>query len=230
MSTTTALRLAGQTFGHLTVLHRAGRIARRSAWLCKCSCGTEITVRSDKLVQNKIRACGKNGHTWVSVRPKSLRLSYPNEYSIWNGMRDRCRNEKTKAYRWYGEKGVKVCRRWNRFEKFLADMGPRPSSEHSIERKDPRGHYEPDNCCWLLINQQGRNKRRSQWVEFKGERRLVCELADEHHIPRGTVWYRLHAGWPIEKALTAIGDRRNMRELIKPTNLPKKALDRIFGS
>ena len=73
------------------------------------------------------------------------------EYRIWHSMRSRCYNEKHTAYRHYGAKGVTVCRRWRQsFEAFLADVGPRPSARHYLDRfPNASGNYEPGNCRWF---------------------------------------------------------------------------------
>jgi hypothetical protein len=76
------------------------------------------------------------------------------EYRIWNGMKSRCLNPNRKDYPRYGGRGVTVCERWLRFENFYADMGPRPSPKHSIDRIDNDGNYEPGNCKWATLAEQ----------------------------------------------------------------------------
>jgi hypothetical protein len=80
------------------------------------------------------------------------------EYECWVSMRDRCRNPNNKRYEHYGRRGITVCRRWDTFENFLADMGPRPDG-HSIDRIDNDGNYDPGNCQWATRSQQRRNRR-----------------------------------------------------------------------
>lgn len=80
-------------------------------------------------------------------------------YHIWTDMRERCRNPKRHNYKNYGGRGIKVCGRWNDFRNFVADMGPKPSPNHSLDRIDVNGNYEPSNCRWATIHQQNANQR-----------------------------------------------------------------------
>lgn len=82
------------------------------------------------------------------------------EYRIWTHMKGRCLNETDARYADYGGRGIIVCDRWvESFAAFLADMGPRPSKSHSIDRIDNDGGYEPSNCRWATDQEQSLNKR-----------------------------------------------------------------------
>lgn len=80
------------------------------------------------------------------------------EYRAWQAMRNRCYNTRAKDYAYYGAKGIRVCRRWNKFENFLADMGRRPSALHTLDRIRTAGNYTPGNCRWATRETQARNR------------------------------------------------------------------------
>lgn len=80
------------------------------------------------------------------------------EYKAWTAMRERCLNPRAHNYYLYGGRGIRICERWNDFEKFFADMGPRPAG-YSIERENNDGNYEPSNCRWIPMLEQSRNRR-----------------------------------------------------------------------
>lgn len=83
-------------------------------------------------------------------------------FDIWTGMRQRCYNPKTSGYKYYGGRGIKVCKRWlSSFQTFVRDMGERPSPKHSIDRMDSDGDYRPSNCRWATPKQQAEFHRRS---------------------------------------------------------------------
>ena len=125
------------------------------------------------------------------------------ERHAWQAMNRRCYNPKCPDYQDYGARGITVCERWrDSFENFLADMGPRPSSKHSIDRIDVNGNYEPSNCRWATLKEQLRNQRRNPRYEFRGERLTLTDIAERSGIPRLTLHYRLKRGWNLEDAAT----------------------------
>lgn len=88
------------------------------------------------------------------------------EYRTWSNMRHRCANPKTIGFADYGARGIVVCERWrNSFEAFLADIGPKPSPQHSIDRIDNDGDYEPGNVRWALMTEQAANRKRLRRTE-----------------------------------------------------------------
>jgi len=124
------------------------------------------------------------------------------EFRTWCHIRSRCLNPNNKFYSDYGGRGITVCQRWlDAFENFLADMGPRPSVKHSIDRIDNDGNYEPGNCRWATISEQARNTRQNRNIEFNGSTVCVTDLARMHGIDPRTLTRRLDSGRSVEEAL-----------------------------
>jgi hypothetical protein len=94
-----------------------------------------------------------------------------------------------------------VCPQWERYEQFLADMGRRPSSAHSLDRKDNDGDYTPENCRWATVIEQARNQQKRLRVTIDGETRLACEWADSYGISRALLYHRLSGGWDPKRAV-----------------------------
>lgn len=84
------------------------------------------------------------------------------EYDAWIGMKRRCNNPNSSRYKDYGGRGITVCERWMVVENFLTDMGERPTIEHSLDRKNNEGNYEPSNCRWATHEEQNQNQRLSK--------------------------------------------------------------------
>jgi len=131
------------------------------------------------------------------------------EFHIWQGMLARCCVSTNRAYRLYGGRGITVCDRWlSSFENFYADMGPRPSPKHSIDRIDNDGNYEPGNCRWTTQKVQCNNRSGNRLLTYKGETKTMQQWADIHNIPYNTLLARIvNYGWAIERALeTPVSD------------------------
>jgi len=93
-------------------------------------------------------------------------------------MRQRCFDPKHKNYALYGGRGITVCERWLTFENFYADMGPRPTPKHTIDRfPDKDGPYAPDNCRWATWTEQQNNRSNNRHVLVNGERLTIAQAA-----------------------------------------------------
>jgi len=96
-----------------------------------------------------------------------------------------------------------VCERWEDFESFYADMGPRPGSDYSIERIDNERDYEPSNCIWVHRSKQARNTRRNRYLTYNGRTQTLFEWAREIGISPAGLCTRLNRnGMSVERALT----------------------------
>lgn len=132
--------------------------------------------------------------------------AYPSrrpEYRAWEAMHARCYSDTCISYPHYGARGIKVCERWQSFENFLDDMGPKPSRKHSLDRKDNDGDYTPENCRWATKVEQMNNRTNSRWLEHDGKRMTLAQWARELGITEAALESRLRKGWPLERALTA---------------------------
>ena len=116
-------------------------------------------------------------------------------------MKTRCLNPKNAWFKNYGGRGITVHPSWvSTFEAFLADMGPRPSARHSLERKNNDGNYSPDNCVWALPKDQQRNTRRNRFVLLGGERITMAEAAERLDVPYVSFKWRIQQGLSPEEA------------------------------
>ena len=80
------------------------------------------------------------------------------EHYIWRSMLARCNNPNDSSYPYYGGRGINVCDKWRDYAAFLADMGKRPTTTHSLDRIDVDGDYSPGNCRWATRSEQQKNK------------------------------------------------------------------------
>lgn len=110
----------------------------------KCKCGSVKSYDLSKLIHGRTTSCGCRHSSTTHGKTKSA------EYSVWETMRRRCKSPKHVSYKNYGGRGISVCEAWDKsFEAFLLDMGPRPSSNHQLDRINNDGNYEPGNCRWI---------------------------------------------------------------------------------
>lgn len=129
-------------------------------------------------------------------------LSYAPEYRAWQQMRLRCLDPEHAAYASYGGRGITVCDRWREDPAaFIADLGPKPSPKHELDRIDNDKGYEPGNCRWVTRKVNDRNRRSNRFVTFRGETLTIAEWCERLGLPGDTVRWRL-SRWTVEEALT----------------------------
>jgi hypothetical protein len=153
---------AGAKFGYLTVKQRSPKKGNSVYWVVECVCHKRETVPSFYLLRKKFPKTSCGCKSYEGANP------YPETKVCWHSMHLRCYYTKHVAYKDYGGRGIKVCARWHRdnpkgWENFLKDMGPRPTvngEQLTLDRKDPDGNYEKDNCRWADKLTQANNQRR----------------------------------------------------------------------
>jgi hypothetical protein len=196
------LDLAGQRFGLLSVVERAGKRGSQALWRCKCDCGAECTKTLGNLRSGHTKSCGCLRST-VTTEAKTKHAMYGTPtYRSWSSMLTRCNTPSNHKYPDYGGRGITVHGPWHDFATFLADMGERPSGT-TLGRQDNDGNYEPGNCSWETDKQQGRNKRNTKLFEFEGITATLPEHCERLGLNTSTIRSRVYTyGFSIEKALT----------------------------
>ena len=187
--------LHGRRFHKLVVISKSRtRNCGAIMWKCKCDCGKIAFKKGSSLVGNRVKSCG-----CLTAKHKKSKTK---EYGVWARMITRCERSNLPDYR---GRGIRVCKRWLKFENFYADMGPRPSDAHSLDRINNNGNYTPSNCRWATISQQANNKRSNVWLTYAGRRKTLAQWAKYLDISYQALQFRRRLGWPIDQVL---GPRR----------------------
>lgn len=186
-----------------TVLDEAPQRPGGREFHCRCDCGETSIVREYALTSGTSKSCGcLQREIAGDLRRTHGQVGTP-EYDIWRGMIYRCHNPGDKAFVYYGARGIVVCDRWRESVlNFIEDMGPRPSPKHSVDRRENDGPYSPENCYWATQPEQMGHTRRSHWLTFNSETRILTEWAAIIGVSPCTIHSRLRKGWTIERTLT----------------------------
>lgn len=161
--------LKGKRFGRLTVIDRLPTVNKRVMWLCKCDCGNETPVDSQNLRYGHTQSCGCIHRETLSKASTTHGNSKTRLYGIWNHMKTRCYRKSYHAFRHYGGRGIRICDEWrNNFDAFQDWAMSNGYEEHlSIDRINTDGNYSPDNCRWVTMADQNKNKRAKNGYKIK---------------------------------------------------------------
>jgi hypothetical protein len=185
--------LTGQKFGMLTALSHFVK-NKRTYWQCRCDCGKVVTKLLDDVV---------NGYTCGCISKLTTHgMTKTVEHRTWEGMIRRCRGLQPDSKRNYFDRGIRVCDEWVRsFSQFYADMGPRPSANHSLDRIDNDKGYYKENCRWATKKEQARNQRRNVFLTYKGKTKTVSAWAEELNLTSAALRSRKLKGWTDDEVL-----------------------------
>lgn len=192
--------LKGLQFGRWRVISYAGSDGNGNAkWLCECECGSQKDVLRHSLLSGRSTSCGCFNKEVLSSM-KTHGMSKTPIYKLWHSMKTRCTDPKSHRFSRYGARGIKLCKRWMKFDNFYADMGEMPPGK-SIDRIDNDGDYEPSNCRWADSRTQSRNKLSNKIVTINDEKVCISDAAKMFEINFSTVRGRLRRGWSTADAL-----------------------------
>ena len=170
-----------------------------------CDCGNTVYgLKVRQLQSGNNKSCGCWNRKAIINRNTKHGESKTRLYKIWQGIKKRCYNKKSKRYMDYGGRGIVVCDNWldwNNFKQWAIENGY--TDEMSIERKNYNLNYEPYNCIWIPLPEQSKNRRSCNWITYNGCTLNLTQWANKTGIPRSTLSNRINnLKWDIEKALT----------------------------
>ncbi len=188
--------MAGRRYSSVTALCRVGTCSSRDAkWRFSCDCGQQFETSGYAVRSGRVTSCPKCSLKRSAIATTKHGKTNSPEFRTWTDIQTRCHNERSASHADYGGRGIVVCGRWRAsFEDFLADMGPRPTPQHSIERIENDGNYEPGNCRWATRKEQANNKRNNLRIEIDGETKTLAQWADELGVSYSAMWFRYQQG------------------------------------
>ena len=178
-----------------------------------CIKGCDGDVQGHNLCRPHYQAWRQNGHPLHFFGRRSPILkgkSASKEYKTWHSAKRRCTKVAAPSYPNYGGRGIRMCARWmESFDNFLEDMGAAPTRDHSLDRVDVNGNYEPSNCRWATASQQSRNTRsvrlsadivataKGRWESGEAPHRIARDMGVPYsalqQAIRGKSWADIHA-------------------------------------
>lgn len=196
--------IVGNRYNNLVVVERLPNIKGGiTVWKCLCDCGNYTIVRGHNLKNGAVKSCGCLKNT---TKP-SLKHNMSNTriYREWANMKRRCYTPSIKSYKDYGGRGITVCNEWKEsFESFMKwALNNGYADNLTIERKDTNGNYCPENCEWIPLNQQQKNRRNCRLINYNGQTMTLTEWCKKLNLPFNRIHYRLYSlGWSFERAIS----------------------------
>jgi len=176
---------------------------------CHCQiCGREKNIDFTSGILTRTRkthaSCGKNRVRGLGIASENVRF-----HRIWMTLRARTNNPNNTSYKYYGGRGIKS----DGFELFV-DFYDKMHESYleavkkygdeslvRLDRIDPNGDYSVENCRWVSLDEQKKNKRNNRWFEAvapDGEKFIACnrvKFAEKHELKRVTINHSLLYGY-----------------------------------
>jgi hypothetical protein len=202
----TRLDITGETYGHLKALEFRGKTKQNQAvWAFEClACGNVIERPSHTVRNGNTRSCGCVTNKMKSLSKTKHGASKSSVYGSYRAMLRRCSDTEDPMFHRYGGRGIAVCSRWlgpDGAANFLADMGEKPSPQHTIERIDNDLGYSPENCRWATRKEQADNRYTTKHITVDGE--TLSQADWDRALGNGlnVVGDRVRRGWSRDTAV-----------------------------
>lgn len=196
-------KLLSTKFNRLSIIKELNPIINKNGTKtrlvqCLCECGVVKNIRLYALVNGASKSFGCYCNEVLSDRFKKMNYKHGlfgiREQRLWSAMKTRCSNKNTLSYRWYGGRGISVCKSWQEsFMAFYNDMGECPKGM-TLDRIDVNGNYEPSNCRWATTEQQANNKTNTIYITANGQKKTMKEWANELNIKVNKLYYQYRRG------------------------------------
>lgn len=198
--------IIGRRYNRLTFIKEESPKSNHRRGLFRCDCGKETIIGIYDVTYGHTSSCGcyriENQKQSATTHGATRDRNNPPEYRAWKAMKARCYDKNNISYQNYGGRGIVVCEKWlNDYSAFLADVGEKPTPQHTIDRIEVNGNYEPSNVRWATKIEQMRNTRLVHPVTINGVTKLICEWAEISKVPEESISSRLRSGWDVERAV-----------------------------
>lgn len=202
------ISIVGKTFGRLRVLsdiddegNLLGTPSNRRC-IAVCECGTVRKYSCRSIRRGHTLSCG----CLHSETIKTHGLSGHPLSAVYRSMVHRCESEKSTSYRFYGARGISVCKEWKddfmQFYEWACSNGWKRGMH--VDRIDGDGDYCPDNCRLVTQTKNNNNRRSNKFIDVCGQRLTIAEAARQHKMPYDRLYQRINKlGWEPEKAVSS---------------------------
>lgn len=185
----------GDVFGNWTIVEILPKTVNyHKHFICKCVCGKTKEIDAYNVLSGKSTSCGcvrdlKTKERMTKHGQKQTRL-----YNIWCGMRERCNNPNSQAYKDYGGRGISICKDWQddymNFYNWSINNGY--DEKLTIDRINVNGNYEPTNCRWATTNEQCNNRRNNIKITYNGKTQTLFQWCQEYNLDYRMILARYH--------------------------------------
>lgn len=182
-------------YGFLTYTGKAKAVKKYKYGLYRCRCGKEKYIEIGSVAYGNTKSCG----CLYDSRKNVFGLAsdeYEKLYSVWKNMKERCYKVNSDRYYTYGARGITVCDEWKADFHIFAAWAIKNGwkANLSIERKDLEKGYCPDNCTFITMKAQARNKTSNIRVIYNGQDKCIAEWCEIFGLDSKTVYARYARG------------------------------------